>query len=130
MNQQFTNHAFAYAKQFADSAFKAQSLALKGFEAVAGLQFKALEKQAQASADFLAEAMEARDVDGFRSLWEKGASLSRDNAERAVSVSQEIFAVSQKTVESLGAILQEQQQAANEAVTAPVQAASKKAASK
>lgn len=130
MNQQFTNHAFAYAKQFSDSAFKAQSLALKGFEAVAGLQFKALEKQAQASADFLAEAMEARDVDGFRSLWERGASLSRDNAERAVAVSQEIFAVSQKTVESLGAILQEQQQAANEAVTAPVQAASKKAASK
>lgn len=130
MNQQFTNHAFAYAKQFADSAFRAQSLALKGFEAVAGLQFKALEKQAQASADFLAEAMEARDVDGFRSLWEKGASLGRDNAERAVAVSQEIFAVSQKTAESLGAILQEQQQAANEAVTAPVQAASKKAAGK
>ncbi|MFK2902599.1 phasin family protein [Dyella ginsengisoli] len=130
MNQQFTNHAFAYAKQFSDSAFKAQSLALKGFEAVAGLQFKALEKQAQASADFLAEAMEARDIDGFRSLWEKGASLSRDNAERAVAVSQEIFAVSQKTAESLGAIMQEQQQAANEAVTAPVQAASKKASSK
>jgi hypothetical protein len=130
MNQQFTNNAFAYAKQFSDSAFKAQSLALKGFEAVAGLQFKALEKQAQASADFLAEAMEARDVDGFRSLWEKGASLSRDNAERAVAVSQEIFAVSQKTAESLGAIMQEQQQAANEAVTAPVQAVSKKASSK
>lgn len=130
MNQQYTNHAFAYAKQFADSAFKAQSLALKGFEVVAGLQFKAFEEQAQASADFLAEAMEARDIDGFRSIWEKGASLSRDNAERAVAVSQEIFAVSQKTAESLGAIMQEQQQVANEAVAAPVQAASKKASGK
>ncbi|HEX5304901.1 MAG TPA: phasin family protein [Dyella sp.] len=129
MNQQYTNHAFAYAKQFADSAFRAQALALKGFETVAGLQFKALEQQAQMSSEFLAEAMETRDADGFRSLWEKGASLNRDNAERAVAVSQEIFAVSQKTAESIGAILQEQQQAANEAVAAPV-AAAKKSASK
>lgn len=129
MNQQYTNHAFAFAKQFSDSAFKAQSLALKGFETVADLQFKALEKQAQASAAFLAEAMEARDVDGFRTLWEKGASLSRDNAERAVAVSQEIFAVTQKTAESLNAVMQEQQQAANDAVAAPV-AAAKKATSK
>lgn len=129
MNQQYTNHAFAFAKQFSDSAFKAQSLALKGFETVADLQFKALEKQAQASAAFLAEAMEARDVDGFRTLWEKGASLSRDNAERAVAVSQEIFAVTQKTAESLNAVMQEQQQAANDAVAAPV-AAAKKSTSK
>lgn len=129
MTQQFTNHAFAFAKQFSDSAFKAQSLALKSFETVAGLQIKALEKQAEVSASFLAEAMEARDLDSLRSLWEKGASLSRDNAERAVSVSQEIFAVTQKTAESLGAIMQEQQQAANDAVAAPV-AAVKKAASK
>ena len=130
MNQQFTNHAFAFAKQFSANAFKAQSLALKGFETVAGLQFKALEKQAEASADFLAEAMEARDLDGFRSLWEKGASINRDNAERAVAMSQEIFAVTQKTAESLGAIAQEQQQAANDAVAAPVAAATKKASAK
>lgn len=130
MNQQFTNQAFAFAKQFSASAIKAQSLALKGFETVAGLQFKALEKQAEASADFLAEAMEARDLEAFRSLWEKGASLNRDNAERAVAVSQEIFAVTQKTAESLGAIAQEQQQAANDAVVAPVATATKKAAAK
>ncbi len=130
MTQQFTTHAFDYAKQFSDSAFKAQSLALQGFETVAALQFKALEKQAQAAADFFAEAMEARDIDGLRSLWEKGANLSRDNTESAVSVGQEIFAVTQKTAESLGAIMQEQQQAANDAVVAPAAAATKKAASK
>jgi hypothetical protein len=127
MNQQFTQ-AFSYAKQFSDNAFRAQALALKGFETVADVQFKALEKQARSSADFLAEAMEVRDVDGFRSLWEKGASLGRDNAERAVAAGQEIFAVTQKTVESLGAILQDQQQVANEAVSAPVQAAKKASA--
>ncbi|HET6431836.1 phasin family protein [Dyella sp.] len=128
MNQQYTNHAFAFAKQFSDSAFRAQSLALKSLETVAGLQFEALEKQAQASAAFLTEAMEARDIDGFRSLWEKGASLSRDNAERAVAVSQEIFAVTQKTAESLNAVMQEQQQAANDAVSAPAAATRKSAA--
>lgn len=129
MNQQYTSHAFAFAKQFSDSAFKAQTLALQGFETIAGLQFQALEKQAQASAAFLAEAMEARDVDAVRTLWEKGANLSRDNAERAVAVSQEVFAVTQKTAESLNAVMQEQQQAANDAVAAPV-AAGKKATSK
>ncbi|AND70178.1 hypothetical protein ATSB10_27240 [Dyella thiooxydans] len=129
MNQQFTSQAFSYAKQFSDNAFKVHALAVKGIETVASLQFKTFEKQAKISADFLAEAMEVRDVDGFRSLWEKGASLGRDNAERAVSVGQEIFAVTQKTAESIGAVMQEQQQAANEAVAAPV-AAAKKAAAK
>ena len=127
MNQQFTSQAFNYAKQFSDNAFKAHALAIKGFETVADLHFKNFEKQAKVSADFLAEAMEVRDPEGFRSLWEKGASLGRDAAERAVAASQEIFAVTQKTVESLGAILQEQQAAANEAVAAPVQATRKSA---
>lgn len=130
MNQQFTHQAFQYAKQFSDNAFRAHALALKGFETVAGLQFKAIEKQAQASADFFADAMEVRDLDGFRSLWEKGASAGRDQAERAVAVGQEIFAVTQKTAESLGAIMQDQQQVAAEAVAAPAQTASKKASAK
>jgi hypothetical protein len=78
--------------------------------------------------------METRDMDGLRSLWEKGSSLSRDNAERAVAVSQEVLAITQKTAESLNALVQEQRQAANDAVAAPVAApvaaAAKKAAAK
>src|SRR6185312_9665013 len=77
MTQQFNNQLFAYAKQFTDSAFKAHSLALKGLEKVAELQLKALEEQTKVSAEFVAEAMETRDVDGLRGLWEKGSSLSR-----------------------------------------------------
>ncbi|HXD38745.1 MAG TPA: phasin family protein [Rhodanobacter sp.] len=130
MTQQFNNQLFAYAKQFTDSAFKAHSLALKGLEKVAELQLKALEEQTKVSAEFVAEAMETRDVDGLRGLWEKGSSLSRENAERAVSVSQEVLAISQKTAESLNALVQEQRQAANDAVVAPVAAAAKKAAAK
>jgi len=129
MTQQLNNQLFAFTKQFTDSAFKAQSLALKGLETVAELQLKALEEQAKVSAEFVAEALETRDINGLRSLWEKGTSLSRDNAERAVAVSQEVLAITQKTAESLNALVQEQRQAANDAVVAPV-AAAKKAAAK
>jgi hypothetical protein len=128
MTQQFNNQLFAFTKQFTDSAFKAQSLALKGLETVAELQLKALEEQSKVSAQFVAEAMETRDMDGLRGLWEKGSSLSRENAERAVAVSQEVIAVTQKTAESLNALVQEQRQAANDAVAAPV--AAKKASAK
>ena len=128
MTQQLNNQLFAFTKQFTDSAFKAQSLALKGLETVAELQLKALEEQSKVSAQFVAEAMETRDMDGLRSLWEKGSSLSRENAERAVAVSQEVLSITQKTAESLTALVQEQRQAANDAVTAPV--AGKKAAAK
>jgi len=128
MTQQLNNQLFAFTKQLTDSAFKAQSLALKGLETVAELQLKALEEQTKVSAEFVAEALETRDINGLRSLWEKGASLSRDNAERAVAVSQEVLAVTQKTAESLNALVQEQRQAANDAVAAPVAAARKAAA--
>lgn len=128
MTQQLnTTQLFAFTKQFTDSAFKAQSLALKGLETVAELQLKTLEQQAKVSAEFVAEALETRDINGLRGLWEKGTSLSRDNAERAVAVSQEVLAITQKTAESLTALVQEQRQAANDAVAAPV-AAAKKAA--
>lgn len=130
MTQQFNAQIFAYAKQLTDNAFKAQSVALKGLEKVAELQMKALEKHSQVTADFITEAFEARDVDGLRGLWEKGAALSRENAERAVAVTQEIIAVTQKTAESLNALAQEQQQAANDAAAAPVAAVKKAAAAK
>lgn len=127
MTQQLNNQLFAFTKQFTDNAFKAQALALKSLEAIADKQLKALEEHSQVSADFVAEAMDTRDVDGLRNLWEKGASLSRESTERSVALSQEILAITQKTAESLNALLQEQRQAANDAVVAPV-AAAKKAA--
>lgn len=123
MTQQLNTQVFAYAKQLADSAFKAQSVALKGLERVAELQIKALEKQAEAASDFISDALETRDIDGLRALWEKATAASRENAERAVAVTQEIIAVTQKTAESLTALAQEQQQAANDAVVAPVKKA-------
>ncbi|MEV8520838.1 phasin family protein [Dyella marensis] len=130
MTQQLNAQVFAYAKQLTDNAFKAQSVALKGLEKIAELQFQALEKQSQVASDYIAGALETRDIEGLRTLWEKGSALSRENAERAVAVTQEIIAVTQKTAESLTALAQEQQQAANDAVSAPVAAVKKAAAAK
>ena len=129
MTQQLNTQLFAYAKQLSDNAFKAHATAIKGLEQVAELQLAALEKQAQTTAEFIAQAVEVRDTDALRGLWEKGTSLSREQAEHAVSVTKEVVAVAQKTAESLNALLQEQQKAANEAVAAPVAAIKKAAAS-
>lgn len=125
---ELNTQVFAYAKQLSDNAFKAHALTIKGLEQVAELQLAALEKQAQATANFIAQAVEVRDIDALRSLWEKGASLTREQAEGAVSTTKEVIAVAQKTAESLNALLQEQQKAANEAVAAPVAAIKKAAA--
>lgn len=125
---ELNTQVFAYAKQLSDNAFKAHALTIKGLEQVAELQLAALEKQAQATASFIAQAVEVRDIDALRSLWEKGASLTREQAEGAVSTTKEVIAVAQKTAESLNALLQEQQKAANEAVAAPVAAIKKAAA--
>ncbi|MEO6800836.1 MAG: phasin family protein [Rhodanobacter sp.] len=132
INLQVNEQFLSFSKQFADSAFKAHALTLNSLQTLAGMQFKTLQEQAEVSSQFVAEAMETRDMDGVRALWEKGTSLSRDNAERAMATSQEMLAVTQKTAESLAALVQEQRQAANEAaneaVSAPVAPAKKKAA--
>lgn len=130
MTQQLNSQIFAYAKQLSDNAFKAHALTIKSLEQVAELQLAALEKQAQATADFIAQAVEVRDVEALRGLWEKGASISREQAEQAVTVTKEVIAVAQKTAESLNTLVQEQQKAANEAVSAPVAAIKKAAAVK
>ncbi|MDQ6647835.1 MAG: phasin family protein [Pseudomonadota bacterium] len=130
MTEQLNNQFFAFTKQFTDSAFQAHTLALQGMEKVAGLQLAAFQQQSQVSAEFLSEAMEARDIDSLRGLWEKGNNLSRENAERTVAVSQEVMAITQKTAESLNSLVQEQRLAANDAAVAPVSAARSKAAAK
>ncbi len=74
MTQQLNTQLFAYAKQLSDNAFKAHALTIKGLEQVAELQLAALEKQAQTTAEFIAQAVEVRDTDALRGLWEKGTA--------------------------------------------------------
>lgn len=128
MTQQVNNQLFAYAKQFTENAFKAQSVALKSMEQIAGLQLDAFEKQSRALTDFFSLASETRDADGLRGLWEKSATLSRESAEQAAAVTQEVVAVSRTMAESL-ATLAQSQRAVNDAVV-PSAAAFKAAAAK
>src|SRR3546814_16808689 len=88
MTQQLNNQLFAFTKQFTVSAFKAQPLALKGLETLAELQLKALEEQSKVSAEFVAEAMETREINGLRIFGEKRQPLSLDNATSFVDVTQ------------------------------------------
>lgn len=126
MTKPFDSEIFAYARQFADNAFKAQSLMLKGLEQAASLQLGALEQQSRSTADFLLAAGEARDPEALRGLWDKGVALGRAQAEQTVVLSQGLVAVGKQTAESLGALVQPLQ-AANDAVGA---AAGRKTATK
>jgi hypothetical protein len=127
MTHAFDSQVFTYARQFADNAFKAQALLLKGFEQAANLQLGALEQQSRSAAEFLTAAGELRDPDGLRGLWDKGVALGRAQAEQTVVLTQGLVAVGQQTAESLGALAQPMQ-AANDAVATA--AGNRKAAAK
>ena len=114
---QFDSSVFAYARQFADNAFKAQALVLKGLEQAASLQLGVLEQQSRSAAEFLSAAGEARDAEALRGLWDKSVALGRAQAEQTVVLTQGLVAVGKQTAESLGALVQPLQ-AANDPVTA------------
>lgn len=126
MTKSFDSEIFAYARQFADNAFKAQALVLKGLEQAASLQLGALEQQSRSAADFLLAAGEARDPEALRGLWDKSVAFGRAQAEQTVVLSQGLVAVGKQTAESLGALVQPLQ-AANDAAPA---AAGRKAAAR
>ena len=128
MTTLFDSQTFAYARQFADNAFKAQTLVLKGLEQAAGLQLGALEQHSRSAADFLLAASDARDPEALRGLWDKGVALSRAQAEQAVALTQNLAAIGRQTVESFGTLVQPLA-AANDAVAANV-AGGRKAAAK
>jgi hypothetical protein len=123
MTKPFDFQVFDYARRFADNAFKAQALLLKGLEQAADLQLGALEQQSRSATDFLFAAGEARDAEALRGLWDKGVALGRAQAEQTVVLTQGLAAVGRQTAESLGALVQPLQ-AAND----PVAAGGRKAA--
>lgn len=126
MIETWQKQAFAFGKQFADTAFKAQNAVLKGFEQISDAQLKALQAQTEATAAFVAESADVRDADAARALWNKGLDVARANAEQGYVAGQQVAAVVLKTADALGELARAQLKAANEAFTAP--AAAKKAA--
>lgn len=104
----FNEQIAAASRQFADTAAQINRIALENAEAVFGLQLSAIEDRAGATLAFLGEAAEVRDPDGFKTLWPKGALVARGNLERAVAVSQEIYARTLKVQEAVGQIARAQ----------------------
>ena len=123
MYSQFQKQSLDLGKQFAEQAYKAQIAALKGFAEIQGLQVKALESQAKSNLAFVADSLEAREIQDVTALWPKGIDFARDSAEAAYAASQEILGVAQKTAEQLGDLTRNSLKAANDATAAPAKKA-------
>ena len=129
MFQQINTQVLALSKNFADTAFKAQSLALEGFEKIAGLQLKTLENQVNATTAFLSEAFKARDFETAKTVWPKGVNLVKESTEKLYSTSQEVFGVGLKTSEALGQLARDAFETTNDKFTKSVNAVNAAAAS-
>ena len=108
MYQQFNEQFAAATRQFADTAAQINRLTLQNAEAVFGLQFAAVNERMNATFAFFNEASQVRDMDGAKALFPKGAQIARENVETAVSTSQDVFARTLKSNESIGQIAKSQ----------------------
>ena len=123
MFQQFNSQVLAFGKNFADAAFKAQTVALESFEKIADIQLKTLEGRVNATQAFWTEALEARDFEGFKAVWPKSVNLVKESTEKLYSTGQEVFGVSLKATEALGQLTRQNFEAANDNFTKSAAAA-------
>ncbi|KAF1691610.1 phasin family protein [Pseudoxanthomonas koreensis] len=120
MSYQFNDQFNAYTQQFAAVAARVNRLALENAETVFGVQLRTFEKNVEATTAYLSELTEARDVESYKSLLPKGLQVARDNAERVAAAGQEVFGVTLKTSEALGALAKSQFEAATDQAQATV----------
>lgn len=130
MYEQMNSQFLSLGKNFADAAVKAQGVALSGFEKMADLQLKAVERQVSASNAFWAEASEVRDFEAAKAIWPKGVQLAKESAEKMYSTNQEVLGLTLKTNEALGNLIKGSFEATNETVTKQVNAVKKAASGK
>lgn len=107
MFNQFSNQSLAMGKSYADTLAKAQSLTMESFERIAALQLQTFENRMAAAMQFWSDAAEVRDIEGVKSIWPKTVALTKDNAEKIYSTSQDVLGVGVKTTEALGALVKE-----------------------
>ncbi|MGA7298409.1 MAG: phasin family protein [Rhodanobacteraceae bacterium] len=127
MYETINKQALALGKQFTNNMIKAQGETLKTLEKISSIQMKAFESQASANAAFAGEAAKATDLESMRALWDKSADFSRESAEKAYAVNQNVLEILAKNAETVGELAREQYEAGNEAVNASVDTAGKKA---
>jgi hypothetical protein len=127
---QFNEQFSTFTHQFAAAASRANRLALESAETVFGVQLKTFEKNVDATTAFFGELAEVNDVESYKTLWPKGLQVAKDNAERLVAASQEVFGLSLKTGEAFGQLVKTQFETATENVQATVAKATKAAKAK
>lgn len=127
MFEQISHQWINMSKRFADTAIKAQGLAVEGFEKTLNLNLKALEERVEATVGFVSDATAARDFETVKTLWPKGLNLAKESAEKLVAASQEVMALTLKTNESIGALYANDVQAATETFEAQAQDVAAKA---
>lgn len=129
MSAQF-NDFNSITNQFAAAATRANRLALETAETVFGVQLKTFEKNMEATTAFFGELAEVRDVEAYKTVFPKGIQIAKENAERAVAASQEVFGLTLKTNEAIGQLAKSQFEAASESAQASVSKATKTAKGK
>ena len=132
MSAQF-NDSFGFntfTQQFAAAASRANRLALENAETVIGLQLRVIEKNVDATSAFFDEVAGTRDLEGYKTLWPKGLQVAKDNTERLVAASQEVFGLTLKASEAFGQIAKSQIETASDTVQANVAKATKAATRK
>jgi len=118
MFEQFNSkQAINLSKQFADTAFKAQGLALASIERAFDLQLKTFENRVNAAVEFATEAADVRDIEGVKTLFPKSAALAKDSAEKYYATSQELVGITVKTGEAIGDLIRGSIESANDSVT-------------
>jgi len=117
MFEQFNSkQAINLSKQFADTAFKAQGLALAGIERAFDLQLKTFENRVNAAVEFATEAADVRDIEGVKTLFPKSAALAKDSAEKYYATSQELVGITVKTGEAISDLFRGTIEHANESI--------------
>ena len=130
MYEQINTQVLAMSKSFADTAFKAHSLAVEGFERITDLQLKTLENRVSATVEFWSEAAEVRDFDALKAFWPKGVNLVKESTEKFYANGQEVFGLGLKTAEALGQLVKGTVEAANDNFAKQVNVVKKAAAAK
>jgi len=127
MYEQINSQVLALSKSFADTAFKAHSLAVEGFERITDLQLKTLENRVSATVEFFSEAAEVRDFDAMKAFWPKSVNLVKETTEKFYANGQELFGVTLKTTEALGQLAKGSFETANDNFAKQVNVAKKAA---
>jgi len=128
MFEQINTQSLALGKSYADTFVKAQTIALEGFERITDLQIKTLEDRVNAAVQFWTEATDVRDFEAARAFWPKSVQLAKENAEKLYATSQEVFGVTLKTTEAIGALAKGSFENTNATIQTQVNAAKKAAA--